>query len=697
MNSMTIKIGMSVNPKYAPMAASLIANALAYNIRDENQDSAIEYFIDGIEYISEGLGVGVHTVEEHEAKINALVTAYFERYDGLVLPGNALNINEKFYSDNEGDIKSIGLDKNESNNRRTKLEIALVQGAVERGIPVLGICGGHQVINVALGGKLKTIGDINAPFNDTKEEVIYLKDTQLHGILKENLNKKDEDTNFIFKETSMHHQAIDPNTLPNVLLRTAEDKKGVIKGVEMKGHHPWLMGVQFHPEYDFKSSQLGGTQNIALFKDFLTACRVVEDQKKKKEMVIESIKEHVTVNKNVNSKESQFHILLEGFKQALEIKRYDEINILALKNATKTIPALIQVLQAIDPKDRLKFVRACGDMINQTDISQVVKLSEYLPPGDKRSFFSTKIQDENTLLKAMKYLSKSDSYLLIDALKDSLRISFDKMLKLLAPTNKKSENNDCFRLCHIFKSLTEDLCREFISKYHAEISNKIQDADDVASVLQVLAAKDRVDFASMHLDKITNGEELSVVVDVLDSQDKLTFALTQLSLISNGQELSGVAETLEEKDKLGFVLKCADKINDANGLRSVLLGLGAYKDEMKDVIDRVITKESQLFNLIEGMLKKDRFVYAVNFLHKIESDAVFSRLVKLMPSRDLQEQLIQQRDVMKRGHAKSNGNYSPKLFTHPVQLDSHSTVAIETPKTRVDEDKSKTTTFGTSK
>jgi hypothetical protein len=168
-------------------------------------------------------------------------------------------------------------------------------------------------------------------------------------------------------------------------------------------------------------------------------------------------------------------------------------------------------------------------------------------------------------------------------------------------------------------------------------------------------------------------------------------------LISNGQELSSVAEALEEKDKLGFVLQCIDKINDVNGLKSLLLGLGAYHDDMKDVIDRVITKESQLFNLIEGMLKKDRFVYAVNFLHKIESDAVFSKLVKLMPSRDLQLQLTHQRDAIKQVHAKSHENYSPKLFEHPVQQDSHAKVAAEISNEGVNEDKSKTSTFGTSK
>lgn len=130
----------------------------------------------------------------------------------------------------------------EDNRRRDRFEFALVRGAMRRGMPVLGICRGAQVLNVALGGTLhQHLPDVighnrhqqgNAVF--TTSTVRTVPGTRLAGLIGESSDAQ-----------CYHHQAIDG--LGDGLVISAQDDDGVIEAVELPGE-PFVLAVQWHPE-----------------------------------------------------------------------------------------------------------------------------------------------------------------------------------------------------------------------------------------------------------------------------------------------------------------------------------------------------------------------------------------------------------------------------------------------------------------
>jgi putative glutamine amidotransferase len=187
-----------------------------------------------------------------------LATAYLDRIAGLVVTGGAFDVDPALYG--EGDRHAtVTLKEN-----RTAAELSLTKGALDRNIPVLGICGGQQLLAVALGGSLiQHIPDsiVDAleheqpnPRHEPGHPVAVTPGTMLHkivGATSMNVN-------------SAHHQAVrapGPHAAVNAV---APD--GVIEGVE-DTRYRFALGVQWHPEYLIDP----GDQKI--FAAFIAACR----------------------------------------------------------------------------------------------------------------------------------------------------------------------------------------------------------------------------------------------------------------------------------------------------------------------------------------------------------------------------------------------------------------------------------------
>lgn len=187
--------------------------------------------------------------------------AIFERIDGLLLPGGG-DVDPAVYAGRNHETL-FGIDQD-----RDRVEILMARTAVAHQKPVLAICRGIQVLNVALGGSLYE--DINTMMPDAlhhdnfgKWPRNYLAHTvtvQTGSLLAQQLGKTETPVN------SLHHQGI--NRLAPELTVTATAPDGLIEAVELPGH-PYALGVQWHPENLIHDDP----DMLALFKGLVAAAR----------------------------------------------------------------------------------------------------------------------------------------------------------------------------------------------------------------------------------------------------------------------------------------------------------------------------------------------------------------------------------------------------------------------------------------
>jgi putative glutamine amidotransferase len=183
--------------------------------------------------------------------------AYLDALDGLIVTGGAFDVDPAIFgaATRHATVKT--------KDRRTAFELAISKGALARDLPVLGICGGQQLLNVILGGTLiQHIADEVSealaheqpnPRTEPGHSVTVVKGTLLHRICGTDA----------LQVNSAHHQAAKDLGDGVVVDALADD--GVIEGIE----HPkyrFCLGVQWHPEYAISA---GDTK---IFDAFVRAC-----------------------------------------------------------------------------------------------------------------------------------------------------------------------------------------------------------------------------------------------------------------------------------------------------------------------------------------------------------------------------------------------------------------------------------------
>lgn len=189
--------------------------------------------------------------------------------DGLVLTGGPDVNPGRFGEPNEAGRCSI-------DEHRDTLEFKILEEAFRKRMPVLGVCRGLQLINVALGGSL--IIDIPT---DLGKEVIHQLDSgdAYHYIyIDENSHLKELSGIDSALVNSNHHQGID--RLADDLKSTGRTKDGVVEAFEWKNNSSknWLIGVQWHPERLKSGDKM--SEPIAL--DFLKAVKIYKLKTKNK-------------------------------------------------------------------------------------------------------------------------------------------------------------------------------------------------------------------------------------------------------------------------------------------------------------------------------------------------------------------------------------------------------------------------------
>jgi putative glutamine amidotransferase len=194
---------------------------------------------------------GTEILEYGEA-VTKLVNSYLDlQPDGIIFSGGA-SINPCFY-DFSGNFKC------HSQIFRDIFELELCRQAMYKNIPIMGICRGMQLINVALGGSLKYVSnetkhaaakDGSSGHNKTMEE---MNTDSLHSLKLLPKSNIFESLKEIFQENlsvnSIHFQSIDKLAESLSLDAYSEDEEvEIVSNIDKN-----ILGFQFHPELDLKN------------------------------------------------------------------------------------------------------------------------------------------------------------------------------------------------------------------------------------------------------------------------------------------------------------------------------------------------------------------------------------------------------------------------------------------------------------
>ncbi len=175
------------------------------------------------------------------------VAAYLGLLDGIIVTGGAFDVDPALFG------ATTRHQKVTTKDRRTEFELAITRGALAADKRVLGICGGQQLLNVALGGTLvqhipdeipgSLAHEQPNPRTESGHTVSVVAGSLLHRIT----GMRELPVN------SAHHQAVKTVAPGMVVDATASD--GVIEGIEDPGRR-FCLGVQWHPEYAISPGDL---------------------------------------------------------------------------------------------------------------------------------------------------------------------------------------------------------------------------------------------------------------------------------------------------------------------------------------------------------------------------------------------------------------------------------------------------------
>jgi putative glutamine amidotransferase len=180
--------------------------------------------------------------------------------DGLLITGSGPDLPPSLYGERQRFPFTI------VSERRASFELDIVRLAKQADLPLLGICGGMQTMNVACGGSL--IQDIPAQISKPLQHRQQTHATNLShtirvapGSLLRRIVRSAS-----MRVNSSHHQSV--NVVAPSLIASAQASDGIVEAIESPAHR-FFLGIQWHPEFLFDRYPL----HRRLFEAFLRAAR----------------------------------------------------------------------------------------------------------------------------------------------------------------------------------------------------------------------------------------------------------------------------------------------------------------------------------------------------------------------------------------------------------------------------------------